>query len=46
MQVDAGYLNALPGNDITMIKRSFAGSIGANGAIAAYTIKGEEWEEE
>jgi len=49
MQVDAGYLNALSVNDIAVIKvikGPFAGSIGANSAIAVYTMRGEEWEKE
>jgi hypothetical protein len=49
MLVDPGYLNALPVNDIAMIKvikGPFAGSIGANSAVAVYTMRSEEWEEE
>ena len=47
--VDAGYLNALPVSDIAIIKifkTPFAGSIGNNGAVAIYTIKPEEEEDE
>ena len=49
MQVDAGYLNALTVNDIAMIKvikEPFVGSFGANSAVAVYTIKSEEGEDE
>ncbi|SRR6266498_4224535 len=47
--VDAGYLNALPVNDIAMIKvikEPFVGSIGCNSAVAIYTLKAEEGEDE
>ena len=49
MQVDPGYLNALSVNDIAIIKvikGAFAGSIGGNSAIAIYTIKAEDEEDE
>jgi len=49
MLVDPGYLNALSISDIAMIKvikGAFAGSIGGNSAVAIYTIKAEEEEDE
>ena len=49
MQVDPGYLNALSINDIAMIKvikGAFAGSIGGNSAVAIYTIKAEDEEDD
>lgn len=50
MPVDPGFLNVLPVADIAMIKvikGPFAGSMaGLGGAIAMYTIKGDEGEEE
>jgi hypothetical protein len=50
IQVDAGFLNALPVSDIAMIKvikTPFAGAIGGGNAIVIYTLKagGEEAEE-
>lgn len=44
MPVDPGFLNALSINDIAIIKvikGSFMGGIGGNGAVAIYTVKPE-----
>ena len=51
MRVDANFLNSLSVNDIAMvkvIKGPFVGAIGngPGGAIAIYTIRGEDEEEE
>lgn len=51
ISVDASYLNALPVNDIAMIKvikGPFAGAIGngGGGTIAIYTIRGDDEEED
>jgi len=51
MRMDALFLNALPVNDIAMIKvikGPFAGAVGngGGGTIAIYTIRGEDDDEE
>ena len=51
MRMDALFLNALPVNDIAMIKvikGPFAGAVGngGGGTIAIYTIRGEEDDDE
>lgn len=49
MLVDAGFLNALPVTDIAIIKvfkNTFTGSIGNNSAVAIYTIRPEEEEDD
>ncbi|MBL7725809.1 MAG: hypothetical protein JNK27_16845 [Chitinophagaceae bacterium] len=50
MQVSAGYLESLNINDIAIVKiiktPFFGGFNGGNGAIAIYTLGGEEEEEE
>jgi hypothetical protein len=49
MQVNANYLDFLPTSDIAMIKiikRPFFGGHGGGGAIAIYTLKGDEDDEQ
>jgi len=49
MQVDASALNSLPVGDVAMIKvikQPFLGSVANGGAIAVYTFKADEKDEE